>query len=160
LAHSLPVTKEYATAQDGAQYLIEKTDYGLISQEAAKLRPLAAATKTDKKRAKDAEVALVRSSTGQGKRQLPVSLATREVPSKKDRAELKMRKKGDGHQLALAGYTIDFDLNAGNITNLVLQSDTTYYVKGLVWCESSLTIEGGSVTKSKDTTAAIMIDSG
>jgi hypothetical protein len=56
------------------------------------------------------------------------------------------------------GFAMDYTLLASQ-TNLVLQSDTTYYVSGTVNVNGTLTIEGGTVVKFTNSPAATITSS-
>lgn len=59
------------------------------------------------------------------------------------------------------GVIIDYiGTLGGNITsNVVFRGDTTYFVSGAVYCNASVTIEGGAVFKYPKTTAFLQINS-
>jgi hypothetical protein len=59
------------------------------------------------------------------------------------------------------GVTIDYIGTLGGTisTNIVFRGDTTYFVSGAVYCNGSVTIEGGAVFKYPKTTAFLQINS-
>ena len=82
----------------------------------------------------------------------------RELPSKRLVAKTSTPLRLASHPKALKGFAMDYTL-LNSQTNLTLQMDSTYYCSGTVNVSSNLVIEGGSVTKFTNSTAATIIAS-
>jgi hypothetical protein len=138
----VPVTKQWQTV-NGRTFLIEQVPLEAIAEQLVDLPP---ATPGSAKNSKPGEVQTGRFALGH-------TLPKRRVSSGREQP-----MKIASYRPATKGFAIDYTL-LNSQTNLVLQSDTTYYVSGVVNINGTLTIEGGTVVKYTNSTLATITSS-
>jgi hypothetical protein len=158
----VPVHKAYERI-GGMQFLIEMVPYADVAELLAALPAVRQAERSKKEAIEKGLVqarqrkALMTASRPNGIQNKydakPVSVVTKQ--SQKQRGGRIARAKAKN--LEPAGYVLDFDLNAGTVTDFVFKGDTTYYVTGTVYLNGATTIEGGTVIKFANTNAPQLI---
>jgi hypothetical protein len=138
----VPVIKQWQTS-NGRTFLIEQVPFQAIAAELQGLPPSipGSAKATSRKESQHGQIVLGRDLP---KRRLAMSHSP----------PMKIASAISAHK----GFAIDYTL-LNSQTNLTLQSDTTYYVSGLVNINGTLTIEGGSVVKFTNSTTASITSS-
>jgi hypothetical protein len=130
-ANRVPVTKEWGTA-DGRTFLIEQVPFTLASAALRHLKPAASPSVPREKR----------------------SAMGREMPASRQIAKNSppfINADTDSKEM---GFAMDYTL-LNSQSNLVLQSDTTYFVSSVVNVSGTLTIEGGTVVKYTNSVGSV-----
>jgi hypothetical protein len=163
LATQVSVHKAYEKIL-GMQFLVEMIPYQDVADHLAVLPAPPQAARQDKShiqttlaeyRANRREkIAAVQVKSTRAK---PLSVAKKESRQESKPIELRQFARRSSKDIKLAGYVLDFDLNAGSVTDFTFQSDTTYYVTGTVYLNGATTVEGGTVIKFANTNSPQLI---
>jgi hypothetical protein len=171
VSDTLPVQREFVRL-NGMSFIVESVPVDELTKRLTGLRPIAADTRNAKFRAEREVAQRARSAERAGSpegrsgtRQTPISLAATERPARTESAAFRMRQRSpmdSGRKMAgnVAGYVLDWDLEAGSLTDYRFYSDVTYFVKGYVSLYGTTVFEPCVIKLASTNNAQLMIQSG